>query len=134
MKILEGDLASVNAENKRKRQDVAMQAVKLLSNPKTEVLTVQRSQLLTLILLNRLLVGYGFKDAADSFKVGPDDRVVLRSSQVIKTYRPDLAAEARFSKAQALISPGMQREKETREVEVIRFLRSLEELAKVRKD
>ena len=56
---------------------------------------------------------------------------MLRSSQVIKTYRPDLAAEARFSKAQALISPGMQREKETREVEVIRFLRSLEELAKV---
>ena len=53
---------------------------------------------------------------------------------MIKTYRPDLAAEARFSKAQALISPGMQREKETREVEVIRFLRSLEELAKVRKD
>ena len=46
-----------------------MQAVKLLSNPKTEVLTVQRSQLLTLILLNKLLVGYGFKDAADSFKV-----------------------------------------------------------------
>ena len=63
--------------------------------------------------------------------MGPDDRVVLRSSQVIKTYRPDLAAEARFSKMQTLISPGMQREKETREVEVIRFLRSLEELAKV---
>ena len=50
---------------------------------------------------------------------------------MIKTYRPDLAAEARFSRAQTLISPGMQREKETREVEVIRFLRSLEELAKV---
>ena len=42
---------------------------KYLANPKTEVLTVQRSQLLTLILLNKLLVGYGFKDAADSFKV-----------------------------------------------------------------
>ena len=69
MKILEGDLASVNAENKRKRQEVAMQAVQLLSNPKTEVLTVQRSQLLTLILLNKLLVGYGFKDATDIFKV-----------------------------------------------------------------
>ena len=77
MKILEGDLASVNAENKRKRQDVAMQAMKLLSNPKTEVLTVQRSQLLTLILLNRLLVGYGFKDAADSFKVrSTRDRII----------------------------------------------------------
>ena len=50
---------------------------------------------------------------------------------MIKTYRPDLAAEARFSRAQTLICPGMQREKETREVEVIRFLRSLEELAKV---
>ena len=46
-----------------------MQAVQLLSNPKTEVLTVQRSQLLTLILLNKLLVGYGFKDATDIFKV-----------------------------------------------------------------
>ena len=69
MKILEGDLASVNADNKRRRQEVAMQAVQLLSNPKTEVLTVQRSQLLTLILLNKLLVGYGFKDATDSFKV-----------------------------------------------------------------
>ena len=69
MKILEGDLASVNADNKRKRQEVAMQAVQLLSNPKTEVLTVQRSQLLTLILLNKLLVGYGFKDATDIFKV-----------------------------------------------------------------
>ena len=34
MKILEGDLASTNAENKRKRQEVAMQAVKLLANPK----------------------------------------------------------------------------------------------------
>ena len=69
MKILEGDLAAVSAENKRKRQEVAMQAVQLLSNPKTEVLTVQRSQLLTLILLNKLLVGCGFKDANDSFKV-----------------------------------------------------------------
>ena len=64
----------------------SLQAVKLLTNPKTEVLTVQRSQLLTLILLNKLLVAHGFKDAADTFKVGPDDRVVLRSSQVGKTY------------------------------------------------
>ena len=123
MNILDGDLASVSADNKRRRQNVAMQvrllvhsfpfpyglrqfqtrsddlsnllllsmmrpihaslqAVKLLTNPKTEVLTVQRSQLLTLILLNKLLVAHGFKDAADAFKVGPDDRVVLRSSQV----------------------------------------------------
>ena len=76
MKILEGDLATANAENKRKRQDVAMQAVKLLTNPKTEVLTVQRSQLLTLHLLNKLLVGYGFKDEADRFKVSSNALVM----------------------------------------------------------
>ena len=54
-----------------------MQAVKLLTNPKTEVLTVQRSQLLTLRLLNKLLVDYGFKDAADSFKVSSNVALVM---------------------------------------------------------
>ena len=34
--------------------------------------------------------------------------------QVIKTYRPDLAAEARFSKMQTLISPVMQVGRNTR--------------------
>jgi hypothetical protein len=126
MTLLDGDLASSHPMMKQKRQDVAMQAIKLLINPRTEELTTQRCQILTLIVLNKLLNEYGFKDPNDSFKVGPDDRVTFKSDQVIKMYRPDLALEARANRKQAMLGPSAKTEKATKEMEVKRFLQSLE--------
>ncbi len=128
MTILDADLASANQVMKLKRQDAALQAIKLLINPRTETLTLQRRQILTLVLMNKMLNEFGFKDPRDTFKVGPDDRVLLKSSQIIKTYRPDLAEDARAVRRLMVENPNQRTERETREMEVVRFLKSLDDL------